>query len=95
MISGGTRRAMCFTERTEPPPTVPSPSARARLVASAATRLFFFSGLEVDDFESMEEYVFRRAWADARGVAGHDRRLDDGAGASEEPSSEEPSFFTI
>ena len=54
---------------------------------------FFFSGLEVDDFESMEEYVFRRAWADARGVAGHDRRLDDGA--SEEPSSEEPSFFTI
>jgi hypothetical protein len=43
----------------------------------------------------MEEYVFRRAWADARGVAGHDRRLDDGAGASEEPSSEEPSFFTI
>ena len=47
----------------------------------------------LDDFESMEEYVFRRAWADARGVAGHDRRLDDGA--SEEPSSEEPSFFTI
>jgi hypothetical protein len=45
----------------------------------------------LDDFESMEEYVFRRAWADARGVAGHDRRLDDGA--SEEPSS--ASFFTI
>jgi len=45
-----------------------------------------------DDLESMEEYVFRRAWADARGVAGHDRRLDDGA-ASEEPFSEE-SFST-
>ena len=36
----------------------------------------------LDDFESMEEYVFRRAWADARGVAGH-----------EEPSS--ASFSTI
>lgn len=46
----------------------------------------------LDDFESMEEYVFRRAWADARGVAGHDRRLDDGA-AFEEPFSEE-SFTT-
>ena len=46
----------------------------------------------LDDLESMEEYVFRRAWADARGVAGHDRRLDDGA-ASEEPFSEE-SFST-
>jgi len=42
----------------------------------------------LDDLESMEEYVFRRAWADARGVAGHDRRLDDGA-AFEEPFSEE------
>ena len=40
-----------------------------------------------DDLESMEEYVFRRAWADARGVAGHDRRLDDG-NAFEEPFSE-------
>lgn len=47
----------------------------------------------LDDFESMEEYVFRRAWADARGVAGHDRRLDDKP-SSEEPSSEEPSFTT-
>ena len=46
----------------------------------------------LDDLESMEEYVFRRAWADARGVAGHDRRLDDGA-AFEEPFSEE-SFST-
>jgi hypothetical protein len=31
-----------------------------------------------DDLESMEEYVYRRAWADARGVSGHDRRLHDG-----------------
>jgi hypothetical protein len=26
----------------------------------------------------MEEYVARRAWADAMGVDGHDRRLGDG-----------------
>jgi hypothetical protein len=31
-----------------------------------------------DDAESMEEYVARRAWADAMGVDGHDRRLGDG-----------------
>ena len=33
-----------------------------------------------DDAESMEEYVARRAWADAMGVDGHDRRLGDGEG---------------
>ena len=32
-----------------------------------------------DDVESMEEYVRRRAWADARGVGGHDRRVGGGA----------------
>ena len=37
-----------------------------------------FSHASRDDLESMEEYVYRRAWADARGVAGHDRRLHDG-----------------
>ena len=33
-----------------------------------------------DDAESMEEYVARRAWADAMGVDGHDRRLGEGEG---------------
>jgi curved DNA-binding protein CbpA len=45
-----------------------------------------------DDLESMEEYVYRRAWADARGVAGHDRRLHDGEADSF--SSEAPFLET-
>ena len=47
-----------------------------------------------DAFESMEEYVYRRAWADARGVAGHDRRLDDGEADSFSFSSEAPFLDT-
>lgn len=46
-----------------------------------------------DDLESMEEYVFRRAWADVRGVAGHDRRLDDGAFEDSAFKDSEPSPF--
>ena len=40
-----------------------------------------------DELESMEEYVWRRAWADARGVTGHDRGLHDGASAWDENDS--------
>ena len=45
-----------------------------------------------DDLESMEEYVSRRAWADARGVTGHDRRLHDGEGF-ETQGGHEPAFL--
>ena len=51
-----------------------------------------FSHASRDDLESMEEYVYRRAWADARGVAGHDRRLHDGEADSF--SSEAPFLDT-
>jgi hypothetical protein len=36
-----------------------------------------------DDLESMEEYVWRRAWAESRGMGGHDRVLEPPGGERE------------
>lgn len=41
-----------------------------------------------DDLESMEEYVWRRAWADSRGVGGHERILESGEFVNDEFNSD-------